>query len=119
MSTHTPTNILHIRDRLNKLPFRNGTRRVLIGRISKRFEPIEPFEGNEGDDDREAQLAAIEQYLEELRGELVSHDLELARGDRDRMKSMLCSSCGVERKLTYPGWPKRSAGRHALWPWHC
>ena len=84
MSTHTTTNILDVRDGLNELPFRKGTRQVLIGRISDRFEPIETTDEDDGpDDDRASQAAAIEQHLEELRNELAKHDLDLVRGDDD------------------------------------
>ena len=87
MSPQTNTNILEIRDGLNKLPFRNGLRQVLIGRISDRFEPLESADadddGDDSDDAQTAQRAAIEQYLAQIRSELSKHDLELARGDSD------------------------------------
>ncbi len=62
--------INHIREELNELPFRDGKREVLVGRISEMFE-----------EESEQSIADhLRQYEEELR----SHTLILTRHEDDR-----------------------------------
>ena len=62
--------INHIREELNELPFRDGKREVLVGRISEMFE----------DESEQAIADHVRQYEEELR----SHTLILTRYEDDR-----------------------------------
>ena len=62
--------INHIREGLNELPFRDGKRGVLVGRISEMFE--------------EESEQAIAEHLRHLEQELRSHSLILTRHEDDQ-----------------------------------
>ena len=63
-------NIVHIREKLNELPFRDGKREVSIGKISELFEA----------ENEETITDHIIQFEQELR----SHTLTLTRHEDDR-----------------------------------
>lgn len=79
--------ILELRDKLNSLAFKDGARRVLIGRISDTFPSELPDETVEEEEqvaeEREDDIAIVE-YLQQLQRELGHHDLLLVRGEDDR-----------------------------------
>ena len=62
--------INHIREELNELPFRDGKREVLVGRISEMFE--------------EESEQTIAEHLGQIEEELRGHTLILTRHEDDR-----------------------------------
>jgi hypothetical protein len=62
--------IVQIREELNELPFRDGKREVLVGRISEMFEETSEHE--------------ISDHLRQFEQELRSHTLILSRHEDDR-----------------------------------
>ena len=65
-----PFDIGQIREELNELPFRDGKREVLVGRISEMFEETSKHE--------------ISDHLRQFEQELRSHTLILSRHEDDR-----------------------------------
>ena len=61
--------IAHIRDELNELPFRDGKRRILLGKVSEMFE-------------HQSEQAIVDQ-LQQWEQELRSHTLILTRHEAD------------------------------------
>ena len=77
--------ILAIRDRLNDLPFKEGKRQVLIGRISEKFDVSEPELAEEDDGGIDAaETEAVTEYLQVLEAELQRHGLTMGRVEDDQ-----------------------------------